>query len=67
MSVQIAIECLEVQVIGVTIGQYVYYDDGTKIWRRGVRSTYQVLDVADDATGFSGVENTNWHNVRKIK
>ena len=42
--------------------QYVYYSDGTTIWRDGVRSGAFVLDVALTLTGFGGTEGVDWEN-----
>lgn len=45
--------------------QYFYYDDGTDEVRRGVRDGHDVYDVALTATGFDGIENTDWKNKEK--
>jgi hypothetical protein len=47
-----------------TGGQYRTFTDGVSTFREGVRSTYFVLDQTMTATGFAGVENTDWANIR---
>jgi hypothetical protein len=53
-----------VQAALSTGGQYHVYTDGVSTFRQGVRSTYFVLDQTITALGFSGVENTDWANIR---
>ena len=44
--------------------QYIYYDDGTGFWRKGVRDGYFVLDKSlMPGGGFEGQEGINWINV----
>ena len=43
--------------------QYVYYSDGISIFRKGVRDTSFVIDIALTELGFDGDENTDWQNV----
>lgn len=50
-----------------TGGQYVTYTDGVDTFRQGVRSGYFVLDQTITATGFAGVEDTDWANIRAEK
>jgi uncharacterized protein (TIGR02145 family) len=45
---------------------YVIYTDGTSIFRKGVRDHALVIDKAITATGFSGVEDTDWVNLKAI-
>ena len=45
-------------------GQYTTYTDGVSTFRQGVRSTFFVLDQTITPTGFAGVENTDWANIR---
>ena len=53
-----------VQAALSTGGQYQIFTDGVSTFRQGVRSTYFVLDQTITALGFSGVENTDWANIR---
>ena len=46
--------------------QYVYYDDGTEYWRKGVRDGVYVIDHALNSIGFLGTENIDWENVWSI-
>lgn len=48
------------------IVQYVTYYDGVTEWRKGVRDGYFVWDRAITLTGFDGVEDTDWENVRML-
>ena len=45
--------------------QYRLFSDGTIKYRKGIRDDYEVLDVALTATGFSGIEDTDWENVEE--
>jgi len=47
--------------------QYIYYDDGTEYWRKGVRGGAYVIDHALTLGGFEGDENINWENVWSIE
>ena len=40
--------------------QYEYLREGAQQWRIGVRDGYFVRDKTLTATGFSGIENTDW-------
>lgn len=52
---------------GGAVPQYLYYDDGGAVtWRKGVRNGNFVLDKTLDATGFAGVEDVNWENVKEV-
>ena len=44
--------------------QYIYYDDGTGFWRKGVRGNYFVYDKALTPMGFDGDEGIDWINVK---
>ncbi len=46
--------------------QYVYYTDGLAEWRKGVRDGCFVWDHALTLTGFDGVEDFDWENVRML-
>jgi hypothetical protein len=46
--------------------QYVTYYDGITEWRKGVRDGYFVWDRAITLTGFDGIEDTDWENVRML-
>ena len=46
--------------------QYVYYYDGITEWRKGVRDGYFVWDRAITLTGFDGIEDADWENVRML-
>ena len=46
--------------------QYVIYYDGITEWRKGVRDGCFVWDRAITLTGFDGVEDTDWENVRML-
>lgn len=46
--------------------QYVYYDDGIALWRKGVRDGCFVWDKALTPVGFNGIEDTDWENVRTL-
>lgn len=46
--------------------QYVIYYDGITLWRKGVRDGCFVWDRAITLTGFDGVEDTDWENVRML-
>lgn len=48
------------------IVQYVYYYDGITEWRKGVRDGCFVWDRAITLTGFDGIEDTDWENVRML-
>ena len=48
------------------VAQYVYYYDGIAEWRKGVRDGYFVWDRAITLTGFDGIEDTDWENVRTL-
>ena len=43
---------------------YDVYTDGVSTFRHQVRDGYFCLDQTITATGFSGVENTDWANIR---
>jgi hypothetical protein len=45
-------------------GQYTTWTDGVVTFRQGARNPYFVLDQTITALGFSGVENTDWANIR---
>ena len=45
--------------------QYFIFTDGTNTVRRGVRDGHDVYDVALTATGFDGIEDTDWKNKEK--
>lgn len=47
-----------------TGGQYQTFTDGISTFRQGVRSGYFILDQTITELGFSGVENTDWANIR---
>ena len=47
----------------VSYPQYVYYSEGISIFRKGVRDTSFVKDVAITELGFDGEENTDWQNI----
>jgi len=47
------------------IVQYVEYEDGGDIYRKGVRNNKFVLDKALTALGFNGVENVDWENIKE--
>ena len=52
-------------VKGITTGTtYVEYTDGVDTFRKGVRSTKLVVDKTLTATGFSGIEDTDWENIK---
>jgi len=42
--------------------QYREWTDGTCDWRAGVRNCQFVIDRTLTATGFDGIENTDWKN-----
>ena len=45
--------------------QYRYYDkDGSK-YREGIRNDVFVLDKALTSTGFVGIEDTDWENLKE--
>lgn len=46
--------------------QYVYYYDGIAEWRKGVRDGCFVWDRAIAVTGFDGIEDIDWENVRML-
>jgi uncharacterized protein (TIGR02145 family) len=46
---------------------YVIYTDGISTWRKGVRSHAFVLDKTITPLGFSGVEDTDWVNIKSVK
>lgn len=46
--------------------QYVVYYDGITEWRKGVRDGCFVWDRAITLTGFDGIEDTDWENVRML-
>lgn len=47
--------------------EYIYYDEsGITLWRKGVRNGYWVLDKALTLTGFNGIEDIDWENVRSV-
>lgn len=53
---------------GYTLSQYVYYDDETYYYRKGIRGGYYIIDIRLTADpGWTGVEDTDWENVFKIK
>jgi len=43
--------------------QYEHFRDSGVQWRIGVRAGYYVRDKTLTATGFSGVEDTDWTNI----
>jgi len=47
--------------------QYVYYTDGIDLLRKGVRDSEFVVDAALTATGFDGVEDTDWTNIKAVE
>ena len=53
-----------VQTALSTGGQYQIFTDGISTFRQGVRSGYFILDQTITELGFSGVENTDWANIR---
>lgn len=53
-----------VQTALSTGGQYQTFTDGISTFRQGVRSGYFILDQTITELGFSGVENTDWANIR---
>ena len=53
---------------GFLLSQYVYYDDGTAYYRKGVRSGYFVVDIRLTASpGWAGTENTDWKCLFNLK
>ena len=46
--------------------QYIYYDDGTAYWRKGVRDGIYVIDHTLNPIGFLGSEDIDWENVYSI-
>ena len=46
----------------VSGSQYKYWSYGGQGWREGVRGGKFVRDKTLTATGFDGVENTDWEN-----
>lgn len=53
---------------GYAVPQYVYYDDGTAWYRKGVRGGYYVIDIRLTASpGWSGTIDTDWENVFSLK
>ena len=53
---------------GWSIPQYVYYDDGTAWYRKGVRDGYYVIDIRLTASpGWSGTKNTDWKCLFSLK
>jgi hypothetical protein len=62
-STQIATTAF-VQAAISTGGQYTTWTDGVVTFRQGARNPYFVLDQTITALGFSGVENTDWANIR---
>lgn len=46
--------------------QYNIFDDGTTKVRTGVRETKFVVDRTLTATGFAGVEDTDWENIQEL-
>ncbi len=46
--------------------QYRVYTDGVSTYRDGVRDGAYVIDKAITSTGFGGIENVDWENVRSI-
>jgi len=45
-------------------GQYTTWTDGVVTFRQGARNPYFVLDQTITPTGFAGVEDTDWANIR---
>lgn len=43
--------------------QYEYLREGAQQWRLGVRNGAFVRDKTLTATGFSGIEDTDWENI----
>lgn len=53
---------------GFNLVQYVYYDDGTTYYRKGVRAGYFVVDIRLTASpGWTGAENTDWKCLFSLK
>jgi hypothetical protein len=48
------------------VGYYVYYTDGATEYRKGVRWGGFVVDKALTATGFDGVMDVDWENIRSV-
>jgi hypothetical protein len=46
--------------------QYLIYGDDFARWRKGVRDGDFVLDKTLTETGFTGIEDTDWENVKRI-
>lgn len=46
--------------------QYNICDDGTTKVRTGVRATKYVVDRTLTATGFAGIEDTDWENIQEL-
>lgn len=46
--------------------QYYVYKQGSNKFRNGVRDGYYVTDIVLTATGFSGIENTDWKCIDKV-
>jgi len=53
----------EVDTLKETGEQYLPFTDGTTNIRVGVRATKFVVDKTLTATGFAGIENTDWTNI----
>lgn len=69
MSIVINTPLFRYSISVIVIGedqQYIYYTDGSTIWRKGVRNSEYVIDKTLTGTGFNGIENTDWENVWSI-
>jgi len=51
----------------VSTYQYVIIVLATYSIRKGIRNGYFVIDMTLTATGFGGVENTDWENIKQIQ
>ena len=52
----------ELYAAGV-LPQYFVFESGGTQGRIGMRGGAVVRDITDTATGFAGIENTDWHNI----
>lgn len=48
------------------MSQYAVYKKGSDKFRNGIRGGYYVTDIVLTATGFNGIENTDWKCIDKI-
>ena len=46
--------------------QYLIYGDEYRLWRKGVRDGEFVLDKIITPTGFDGIEDTDWENIKSV-